>query len=106
MKTLFFDFETTGKILRRELLNDPAQPRAVSVGLLLVADGYGVIGQSKFLIKPDGFVIPDDVVKVHGITTQMATAIAPPIAPCSEPSVLKTPIFQSPSSESPILGAI
>jgi DNA polymerase-3 subunit alpha len=80
MKTLFFDFETTGKILRRELLNDPAQPRAVSVGLLLVADGYGVIGQSKFLIKPDGFVIPDDVVKVHGITTQMATEYGVPCA--------------------------
>lgn len=73
MKTLFFDFETTGVLLRREPLSHPDQPRAVSVGMLLVADGIGTIGQAKFMIKPSGFTIPDDVVKIHGITTEIAT---------------------------------
>lgn len=74
MKTLFFDFETTGKMLKREPLDHPGQPRAVSVGLLLVADGTGTIGQAKFIIRPDGFTIPDEVVAVHGITNEIAVS--------------------------------
>lgn len=72
MKTLFFDFETTGTLVKREPLADPRQPRAVSLAAVLVADGVGTVGQFKCLIKPSGFVIPEDATRVHGITTEMA----------------------------------
>lgn len=72
MKTLFFDFETTGTIVKREPLADPRQPRAVSLAAVLTADGVGVVGQFKCLIKPVGFVIPADATRIHGITTEMA----------------------------------
>jgi len=72
VKTLFFDFETTGTLVKREPLSDPRQPRAVSLAAVLVADELGVVGQFKCLIKPAGFVIPEAVTKIHGITTDMA----------------------------------
>ena len=72
MRTLFWDFETTGILLKREPLSDPRQPRAVSLACVLTADGVGTVGQFKCLIKPDGFEIPEDSSKIHGITTQDA----------------------------------
>ena len=71
---LFFDTETTG-IPRSH--DAPASdvgnwPRLVQIAWLLAdAKGREVKSQA-FIIRPEGFVIPDDAVRVHGIDTQTA----------------------------------
>jgi DNA polymerase-3 subunit epsilon len=71
---LFFDTETTG--LPRNW-NAPASdlgnwPRLVQIAWLLYdADGRKVLGQD-YIIKPQGFTIPRDAARIHGITTERA----------------------------------
>jgi DNA polymerase III epsilon subunit-like protein len=71
---LFLDTETTGLPLRYDA--PPSQvgnwPRLVQIAWLLTdKDGHELAARS-FIIRPDGFVIPDDAVRVHGITTEIA----------------------------------
>lgn len=71
---LFFDTETTGiprnyKAPASDLTN---WPRIVQLAWLTTdADGHE-IGCAEYLIKPDGYEIPNDAAKIHGITTKMA----------------------------------
>ncbi|MFI5294206.1 MAG: 3'-5' exonuclease [Thermodesulfovibrionales bacterium] len=71
---LFFDTETTG--LPRNW-NAPVSdlgnwPRLVQIAWLLYdADGRKVLGQD-YIIKPQGFTIPRDAARIHGITTEKA----------------------------------
>jgi DNA polymerase III epsilon subunit-like protein len=71
---LFFDTETTGlprdgKAPVTALSN---WPRLVQIAWLLVdADGTE-LRSVEHLIKPQGFVIPADAVRIHGITTERA----------------------------------
>jgi DNA polymerase III epsilon subunit-like protein len=71
---LFFDTETTG--LPRNYDAPASQvanwPRLVQLAWLL-ADGHGgELKRHASLIRPDGFEIPRDAVRVHGISTQVA----------------------------------
>ena len=63
MNHLFFDTETTGK--------DPHTARIVQLAWGLFDEGKE-IGSNVTLIKPDGFEIPEEATKIHGITTEMA----------------------------------
>ena len=71
---LFLDTETTGLPAR---YNAPASdvrswPRMVQVAWVL-ADAQGnELASHCHIIRPDGFVIPADAVRVHGITTEIA----------------------------------
>jgi DNA polymerase-3 subunit epsilon len=71
---LVFDTETTG--IPRDH-DAPASdignwPRLVQIAWLL-ADGEGhEVRSQAFIIRPDGFVIPDSAARVHGIDTQTA----------------------------------
>ena len=73
---LFFDTETTGVIprgLEHSPLNYAQQyPRIVQLSWQ-VRDGNKV-KEGDFIIKPDGFAIPDEAAAVHGITTERAIA--------------------------------
>lgn len=71
---LFFDTETTGiprnyKAPASDLKN---WPRMVQLAWVL-ADAQGAeVAAAEYIVKPDGFVIPNDATKVHGITTELA----------------------------------
>jgi len=71
---LFFDTETTGLPLRwsagvQDLDN---WPRMVQAAWILHDDDGKEILSRNYIIKPDGFVIPAEVARIHGITTQKA----------------------------------
>lgn len=69
---LFFDTETTGMIRWKEEFDAPTQPRIVQLAFL-AANNYGEEeGFLTMIIRPDGWVIPDDVAAIHGITTERA----------------------------------
>jgi len=71
---LFFDTETTGLPVNwKAPVQDVSNwPRMVQIAWLLYsADGTRIDGKD-FIIKPEGFSIPDDAVRVHGISTKKA----------------------------------
>jgi DNA polymerase III epsilon subunit-like protein len=73
---LFFDTETTG-IPRnyKAPVSDLANwPRVIQLAFLLTDPTGAAVSSKQFLIKPDGFSIPKDATKIHGITTERATA--------------------------------
>lgn len=73
MKSLVFDTETTGLPLFGEPSEDPRQPHIVQLAAMLVdTDTRKVLASLDLIIRPDGWVIPEDVAKIHGITTERA----------------------------------
>ena len=71
---LFFDTETTGLPInwKAPVQNVNNWPRMVQIAwLVYTADGKRIDGQN-FIIKPEGFSIPDDAVRIHGISTEKA----------------------------------
>lgn len=72
---LIFDTETTGlpKNWNAPYTDTDNWPRCVQIAWQL-HDIYGnLIEQKDFLIQPEGFNIPFDAEKIHGISTQLAT---------------------------------
>lgn len=72
---LIYDTETTGLPLFRDPSDDPRQPHIVEIaaGLYDLESGECAKAWST-IVAPDGWIIPDDVVEIHGITTERATA--------------------------------
>ena len=69
---LFFDTETTGlprnwKAPVSDLNN---WPRLVQLAFLYYDNNGNKISSGDFIIKPEGFTIPTDVSRIHGITTE------------------------------------
>lgn len=76
---MVFDVETTGLPLWNEPSEDPRQPHLVQVAALLVdADTRQVLSTLDVIVRPDGWLIPEDVAQVHGITTERAAALGVP----------------------------
>ena len=72
---LFFDTETTGLPLWKEPSDHPDQPHMVQLSALLVdADTRELIQLMDVIIKPDGWVIPEETIAIHGITNERALA--------------------------------
>lgn len=73
---LFVDTETTGKPRNWQApVSDLGNwPRIVQLGWLECVDGGELQEVSQYIIKPDGFKIPNDVVRIHGISTERALA--------------------------------
>lgn len=74
MHLLFFDTETTGlprnyKAPASDLNN---WPRIVQIAWLLTDASGKEIRGAEYIIKPNGFTIPSEASKVHGITTDVA----------------------------------
>lgn len=74
MNILFYDSETTGIPDWKNPSESPSQPHLVDLAALLYTDQGELIGQMETLIKPDGWVIPQDCIDVHGITNELAAA--------------------------------
>ena len=71
---IFFDTETTGvpRNYKAPSSDTSNWPRMVQLGWILM-DGEGnKVSQKDYIIRPDGYTIPDDAVRIHGITTQRA----------------------------------
>jgi DNA polymerase III epsilon subunit-like protein len=71
---LFFDTETTGlpKDWKAPVSNIDNWPRLVQLAFLMYDSVGTEISSGDFIIKPEGFSIPPDAEKVHGITTERA----------------------------------
>jgi DNA polymerase III subunit epsilon len=73
MKALFYDTETTGLPLFHEPSEDPRQPHIVQIGAVLVdLDTRKQLASIDLTVRPHDWLIPDDVAKIHGITTEQA----------------------------------
>lgn len=71
---LFFDTETTGlpKNYKAPVSDLKNWPRVVQVAWLL-ADAQGKELKSvEYIIKPEGFIIPPEAAKIHGVTQERA----------------------------------
>jgi DNA polymerase III subunit epsilon len=71
---LFFDTETTGLPInwKAPVKNVNNWPRMVQIAWLLYDANRNRIDEKEFIIKPEGFSIPDDATRVHGISTECA----------------------------------
>jgi len=72
MKLLFFDTETTGLPKNRDLAHKGPDnwPHMVSISWIL-QDGKKIVDRKSYIIKPD-WIIPEDSIKIHGISQQRA----------------------------------
>jgi len=78
----FFDAETTGipKSYKAPYTNVENWPRLVELAWEVYStDGQKIEGSAS-LIKPGGFKIPIDAERIHGISTQKATAEGKPLS--------------------------
>lgn len=78
---LFFDTETTG--IPRDY-NAPASnsrnwPRLVQLSWITTDEDCNILSQNDFIIYPEGFTIPSDAAKLHGITTAIAKEKGKPL---------------------------
>lgn len=70
---LFFDTETTGKPKRYDapVSDVDNYPRLVQLGYI-VTDGDQTLLETEILIYPNGFEIPEEASRIHGVTTERA----------------------------------
>lgn len=75
-KILFIDTETTGlpNDFNRPASDDDNWPRAIQISWIVTEKGGNVLKRENHIIRPEGFTIPEDAVKIHGITTERALA--------------------------------
>jgi len=72
MNILVYDTETQCLPQFNLPSEHPDQPHIVEIACTLFND-YGVeLGRFQSIVKPDGWIIPDDVAAIHGITTERA----------------------------------
>lgn len=81
MKTiLFYDTETTGLPEWSKPSEDPCQPRITQIAAELCEEETGkVIAAMNFIIRPDGWVIPEELQQLTGITMQRAEKFGVPM---------------------------
>ena len=73
---LFFDTETTGlpKNWKAPVSDTNNWPRIVQIAWILSSQENGRIESNDYIIKPEGYEIPEESSRVHGISTQKAHA--------------------------------
>lgn len=72
---LFLDTETTGWPLSRSApLDHPEQPHLVQLAAVLCQEDGTEVDRCVSIVRPDGWVIPEQASAVHGITTERALA--------------------------------
>ncbi len=78
---LFFDTETTGvpRDYKAPASNTRNWPRLVQLGWIVTDEEGNILSQGNEIVKPEGFVIPADAARVHGITTERAQREGKPL---------------------------
>ncbi len=71
---LFFDTETTGlpNNWNAPVTDTRNWPRMVQLAFILCQPDGVIVEDQNYIIKPDGYKIPLDVSRIHGITTERA----------------------------------
>jgi DNA polymerase III epsilon subunit-like protein len=71
---LFFDTETTGvpKSYKAAVTDLNNWPRLVQVAWLITDDEGNELKAVEYIIRPNGFAIPQEASRIHGITTENA----------------------------------
>lgn len=71
---LFFDTETTGLPANwnAPVSNSRNWPRMVQLACLLCDEEGTILEERNYIIKPEGYTIPSQVVRIHGISTERA----------------------------------
>jgi len=79
---LIFDTETTGLPKRWDapITDTDNWPRCIQIAWQLHDDMGNLIEHQDFLVKPEGFNIPYDAERIHGISTELATEQGIPLA--------------------------
>lgn len=79
MKIFFYDTETTGLPLDGIPSSDARQPHIVQfAGVLVDAETRRVIHSIDLIARPDGWTIPEEVTRIHGITHEHALDVGVP----------------------------
>lgn len=76
---LFFDTETTGKADFKSPPDRDWQPRLVQLGAIMTDDDGKELSSINLIVKPNGFVIPEEASSIHGFTTKMAIECGIPL---------------------------
>jgi len=78
---LFFDTETTGLPINwKAPISDLKNwPRLVQLAFLFYDSRGNLLSSNDLIVKPDGFEIPIEASKIHGITNEKATLFGSPI---------------------------
>lgn len=70
---MIFDCETTGLLNFKKPPTDPGQPRLISLAVKMCEPGtMKLVHDFYAIVRPDGFTIPDEAARLHGITTEYA----------------------------------
>lgn len=71
---LFFDVETTGvpKDYKASFSAVENWPRIVSLSWLLKKENGDEVSKADLIVKPEGYTIPEEAAKIHGISTEKA----------------------------------
>src|SRR5690554_6226466 len=79
---LIFDTETTGlpKNFRAPVSDTDNWPRCIQIAWQLHDEDGKLIEHQDYIIKPEGFNIPFDAEKIHGISTELAQKEGLPLA--------------------------
>ena len=79
---LIFDTETTGlpRSWNAPLTDSDNWPRIVSIAWQLHTPDGRLLSRGNRIVRPDGFTIPFNAIKVHGITNERAAAEGLPLA--------------------------
>ena len=82
MSILVFDTETTGLPIRGADIKDSQKwdiCRLVQIAWALYTPTGELLVKECYTVRPEGFTIPDEVVKIHGITTKHAKLTGEPL---------------------------
>lgn len=73
-KIIFFDTETTGlpKYYNAPISNSQNWPRMVQLAFLEYNEDGSLASKNNYIIKPEGFLIPQDATLIHRISNQQA----------------------------------
>lgn len=69
---LFFDTETTGLPDFKKPHTDPSMPHIAQLGAILCDAAGRVVAEMNLIVRPNGYTIPSEASKIHGITQEMA----------------------------------
>lgn len=74
-----FDVETTGIPYWSRPKDAPEQPRMIQIGAVLCDREWREISTMRLLVQPDGWVIGEEVLGIHGISTETCLQFGLPI---------------------------
>lgn len=75
---LLWDTETTGRPVDYRDHTHPDTPRLVELAAVLCHDDSTIVEELYAIVKPDGWVISEEVSKIHGITQEHAEQVGEP----------------------------